>query len=177
MSLKCAGDMSPRLRPGHEGHCQIMTSSLFRFLNPLNQRISDLLSLTLVMKSLEKISEVLIVSYTKIKLILCNLHISLVKVFEMLNSLFLRKSLGTWKIPQHMARLLFSDFSFAFNKMQPHVLITRLASHFSLLSQLLTVLLDFLTDRTQCVLVNGNVSNTGSPQGCLIISAFYSVHT
>ena len=70
--------------------------------------------------------------------------------------------------PGSHARLLFADFSSAFNKMQPHILIERLAAEFELPHQILLLLLNFLTDRTQRVSVNGHLSqaitsNTGSP--------------
>lgn len=45
--------------------------------------------------------------------------------------------------------LLFADFSSAFNKMQPHILIEHLASYFMLPDQILLLLLNFLTDRVQ----------------------------
>lgn len=49
------------------------------------------------------------------------------------------------KIGGHV-RLLFADFSSAFNKMQPHLLIQRLALEFNLPDQLLLLILNFLTD-------------------------------
>lgn len=44
--------------------------------------------------------------------------------------------------------------------MQPHILIERLASYFYLPDQLLALLLNFLTNRTQQVLINGVLSKT-----------------
>ncbi len=84
--------------------------------------------------------------------------------------------------PKSHARLLFADFSSAFNKMQPYILIERLASYFNLPDQLLTLFLNFLTDRTQQVLVNGVmsktwVSNTGSPQGCVLSPLLFILYT
>lgn len=84
--------------------------------------------------------------------------------------------------PKSHARLLFADFSSAFNKMQPHILIERLSSHFMLLDQILLMILNFLTNRLQQVFVNGRMSsviqsNIGSPSGLSPFSpAFYSVH-
>ena len=74
------------------------------------------------------------------------------------------------EIPRSHARLLFADFSSAFNKMQPHILIERLSSYFNLPDQLLLLILNFLIKRVLQVFVNGKmstttVSNTGSPQG------------
>ena len=84
--------------------------------------------------------------------------------------------------PKSHVRLLFADFSSAFNKMQPHILIERLASYFKLPDQLLVLLLDFLTDRIQQVLVNGHikntkVSNTGSPMGCILSPLLFIMYT
>ncbi len=75
--------------------------------------------------------------------------------------------------PKSHIRLLFADFSSAFNKMQPHILIEKLASYFNMPDQLLNLFLNFLTDRTQAVLVNSLMSkslfsNTGSLQGCVL---------
>jgi len=61
--------------------------------------------------------------------------------------------------------------------MQPHILIERLAAEFELPHQILLLLLNFLTDRTQRVSVNGHlsqaiISNTGSPQGCVLSPLF-----
>uniref|UniRef100_A0A1A8LS20 Reverse transcriptase domain-containing protein n=3 Tax=Nothobranchius TaxID=28779 RepID=A0A1A8LS20_9TELE len=79
-------------------------------------------------------------------------------------------------------RLLFADFSSAFNKMQPHILIERLANVFNLPDQLLLLILNFLTGRTQRVLVNGQISlplmsSTGSPQGCVLSPLLFILYT
>ena len=84
--------------------------------------------------------------------------------------------------PRSHARLLFADFSSAFNKVQPHILINRLASHFRRPDQLLMLFLNFLTERTQQVLVNGKLSNsvvtsTGSPQGCVLSPLLFILYT
>lgn len=84
--------------------------------------------------------------------------------------------------PNSHARLLFADFSSAFNKMQPHILIERLASYFNLPDQILLLLLNFLTDRLQQVFVNGHMSsiitsNTGSPQGCVLSPLLFIMYT
>ena len=42
--------------------------------------------------------------------------------------------------PGSYARLLFADFSSAFNKMQPHILMDRLSTHFNLPDQLLMLI-------------------------------------
>ncbi len=66
--------------------------------------------------------------------------------------------------------------------MQPHFLIDRLESYFNLPDQLLLLLLNFLTDRKQQVLINGTmsnivVSNTGSPQGCVLSPLLFILYT
>ncbi len=61
--------------------------------------------------------------------------------------------------PKSHVRLLFADFSSAFNKMQPHILIQQLSSHFNLPDQFLLLLLNFLTKRKQQVLANGALSD------------------
>ena len=84
--------------------------------------------------------------------------------------------------PKSHVRLLFADFSSAFNKMQPHILIERLSSYFNLPDQLLLLILNFLTERVQKVFVNGimsttTVSNTGSPQGCVLSPLLFIMYT
>ena len=80
------------------------------------------------------------------------------------------------------ARIIFADFSSAFNKMQPHILIEKVSSYFNFSDQLSLLCLNFLTDRTQRVLVNSImsgpiISNTGSPQGCVLSSVFFILYT
>ena len=62
--------------------------------------------------------------------------------------LFIRdKTLKHLEKPKAHVRLLFVDFSSAFNKLQPHILIERLASYFNLPHQLISLILNFLTNR------------------------------
>ena len=73
------------------------------------------------------------------------------------------------------ARCLFIDYSSAFNTMQPHNLINRLAQY-KVPARLQLFILDFLTNRKQYVRTGTEVSstitiNTGAPQGC-VLSAF-----
>jgi len=80
------------------------------------------------------------------------------------------------------ARLLFVDFSSAFNTIQPHILAKRLIQHFDLSENLVGWILDFLINRTQRVRVNGTLSDllctsTGSPQGCVLSPLFYILYT
>ncbi len=70
-------------------------------------------------------------------------------------------------------RLLFVDFSSAFNTIQPHVLVKKLISEFKL---------DFLSDRIQRVRVNRTfsdtlITSTGSPQGCVLSPLLYILYT
>ena len=80
------------------------------------------------------------------------------------------------------ARLLFVDFSSAFNTIQPHVLVEKLINTFSLDPCLVGWILDFLTNRSQCVRVNNTLSSllsssTGSPQGCVLSAFLYILYT
>ena len=80
------------------------------------------------------------------------------------------------------ARLLFIDFASAFNTIQPHILARRLLEYFKLNHNVVGWLLDFLTNRTQRVKVNGSFSDvlclsTGSPQGCVLSPLLYILYT
>ena len=80
------------------------------------------------------------------------------------------------------AKILFVDFSSAFNTILPHILVDKLISNFKLDHGLVGWILDFLTNRTQQVRVNGVLSNkmtssTGSPQGCVLSPLLYILYT
>lgn len=80
------------------------------------------------------------------------------------------------------ARLLFIDFSSAFNTIQPHVLEEKLTNAFGLDPCLVGWIFDFLTNRSQCVRVNATLSSrqstsTGSPQGCVLSALLYILYT
>ena len=80
------------------------------------------------------------------------------------------------------ARILFVDFSSAFNTIQPHLLAEKLLSRFNLDFKLVGWIIDFLTNRCQCVRVNRCVSSesftsTGSPQGCVLSPLLYILYT
>lgn len=95
----------------------------------------------------------------------------------MLNLLF--RHLET---PKAHARLLFIDFSSAFNTIQPYLLAENLISLFKLDFNIVGWIVDFLTDRSQCVKVNGVYSkqlysSTGSPQGCCLSPLLYIMYT
>ena len=79
------------------------------------------------------------------------------------------------------ARCLFIDYSSAFNTMQPHVLIERLAAY-NVPARLQLSVLDFLTNRQQYVRTQSELSsiitiNTGAPQGCVLSAFLFIVYT
>ncbi|KAK0146882.1 putative RNA-directed DNA polymerase from transposon BS [Merluccius polli] len=86
------------------------------------------------------------------------------------------------EIPKTTVRLLFADFSSAFNTMQPHILAEKLITRFHLNHQLTLWIIDFLTNRSQRVLVNHTLSDTlftstGSPQGCVLSPLLFILYT
>ena len=97
--------------------------------------------------------------------------------------IFLLETIHTHlETPNTIARLLFADFSSAFNTMQPHILAEKLITRFNLDHLLTMWIIDFLTNRSQRVLVNGSLSNilhtsTGSPQGCVLSPLLYILYT
>ncbi len=79
------------------------------------------------------------------------------------------------------ARLLFLDFSSAFNTIIPQHLVSKLAP-LGFNTPLRNWLLDFLTHRPQAVRVGNNFSNvitlsTGSPQGCVLSPLLFTLMT
>ncbi len=78
-------------------------------------------------------------------------------------------------------RLLFIDFSSAFNTIIPQQLIHKLVQ-LGLNTSLCNWLLDFLTGRPQAVRVGSNTSstitlNTGAPQGCVLSPLLFTLLT
>ena len=78
-------------------------------------------------------------------------------------------------------RILFIDYSSAFNTIVPLKLITKLRI-LGLNTSLCNWILDFLTGRPQVVRVGSNTSatlivNTGAPQGCMLSPLLYSLFT
>ena len=137
---------------------------------------------SLVMKTFEKILKDITLSLIEGKLDPLQFAYQAGKGVEDAKLFILNTVFKHLEKPKSHARLLFADFSSAFNKMQPHVLIEQVASYFKLPDQLLMLFLDFLTDRTQQVLVNGNTSNTrltstGSPQGCVLSPLLFILYT
>ena len=62
------------------------------------------------------------------------------------------------------ARLLFMDFSSAFNTIQPLLLVEKLLHQFELDANLVGWILDFLTNISQRVRVNGHQSDPIEPR-------------
>ncbi|XDV19391.1 hypothetical protein PO909_024874 [Leuciscus waleckii] len=80
------------------------------------------------------------------------------------------------------ARLLYVDFSSAFNTIQPHILVSRLLEQFKLSNNLVGWILDFLTERTQWVSFmkheqNESLCKSGSPQGCVLSPLLFILYT
>jgi gmma-aminobutyric acid receptor subunit gamma/cGMP-dependent protein kinase 2 len=78
-------------------------------------------------------------------------------------------------------RMLFIDYSSAFNTILPSKLIIKLKA-LGFNTTLCNWVLDFLTSRPQVVKVGNNISpllsvNTGVPQGCVLSSLLYSLFT
>ena len=78
-------------------------------------------------------------------------------------------------------RMLFVDYSSAFNTIIPSILITKLKD-LGLAPGLCKWVLNFLTDRSQVVRLGQNISsplvlNTGAPQGCVLSPLLYSLYT
>lgn len=83
--------------------------------------------------------------------------------------------------PQAFARLLFVDFSSAFNTIQPHLLIKKLVD-LDVHPQIIKWYHSFLSNRKQWVSVNGTLSrprtlSTGAPQGCVSSPVLFVVNT
>ena len=84
--------------------------------------------------------------------------------------------------PSTFVRLLFIDFSSAFNCIQPHILACILKDTYKIDSGLICWLINFLTNRSQRVRVNGTLSDTlssstGSPQGCVLSALLFILYT
>ncbi len=78
-------------------------------------------------------------------------------------------------------RMLFVDYSSAFNTIVPATLVAKLQT-LGLNRSLCSWILDFLTGRSQVVRMGNNTSsplilNTGAPQGCVLSPLLYSLYT
>ncbi|XDV54859.1 hypothetical protein PO909_023061 [Leuciscus waleckii] len=80
------------------------------------------------------------------------------------------------------ARLLFVDFSSAFNLLQPVTLGQKLISQFNFDHGLVLWIMNFLSDRQQRVRINEVLSDivnisTGTPQGCVLSPILFILYT
>ena len=83
--------------------------------------------------------------------------------------------------PKSLCRILFLDFSSAFNTINPVILIESLKS-MNINSHISAWIYDFLTNRTQFVnfqnvISNVITTNTGSPQGCVLSPVLFTMYT
>ena len=79
------------------------------------------------------------------------------------------------------ARLLFVEFSSAFNTIQPHLLMDKLMK-MNVNAKLIVWIQSFLSNRLQYVNFNGTLSdvteiNTGAPQGCVLSAVLFIIYT
>lgn len=82
--------------------------------------------------------------------------------------------------PKQFVRLLFIDFSSAFNCIQPHILADRLLKKHNINPGSIAWLVDFLTSRSQRVKVNGILSGNlllVPPQGCVLSPLLFVLYT
>jgi hypothetical protein len=84
--------------------------------------------------------------------------------------------------PKTHIKIIFFDFSSAFNTIHPNTLAQRLQDDFELDGSLILWLLDFLSQRVQQVKVGSSLSdqimtNIGSPQGCVLSPLLFILYT
>ncbi len=82
--------------------------------------------------------------------------------------------------PRAYAKLLFVDFSSAFNTLQPHILLKTM-QQMNVNPFIIKWFYSFLTNRSQQVRVNRTLSestiiNTGAPQGCQFSSPVHIIY-
>lgn len=83
--------------------------------------------------------------------------------------------------PKAYARILFIDFSSAFNSLQPHLLLQKM-TQMNVNPFIIKWFYSFLTNRTQNVRINDSVSeskcsSTGAPQGCVSSPVLFTLYT
>ncbi|KAI3372221.1 hypothetical protein L3Q82_022659 [Scortum barcoo] len=96
-------------------------------------------------------------------------------------SIALHTALTHLQLPNTYVRMLFVDFSSAFNTVIPDKLILKL-HNLGLPSSLCHWIRDFLTNRPQVVRIGDNTSSTlvlstGTPQGCMLSPALFTLFT
>ena len=84
-------------------------------------------------------------------------------------------------VKKHFAKILFVDFSSAFNTIQPHLMMQKL-NVMNVNPYVILWINEFLTHRRQYVKHLENVSdvivtNTGAPQGCVLSPVLFTVYT
>jgi hypothetical protein len=82
---------------------------------------------------------------------------------------------------KHFVKILFIDFSSAFNTIQPHLMMKKLYE-MNVSSTLILWINDFLTEHLQYVkfldtISNTIVINTGAPQGCVLSPMLFTLYT
>ncbi len=83
--------------------------------------------------------------------------------------------------PGNFARILFVDFSSAFNSIQSHLMIQKLY-YLNIPTRLIHLIYNFLSNRQQVVRLGSTTSsaltiNTGAPQGCVLSPLLYTLYT
>ena len=104
---------------------------------------------SLVMKTLEKLVKSLILTINESQLDPLQFAYRTGKGFEDAKLLILDKVYNHLEKPTAHAKILFADFSSAFNLMQPQILAHQLISDFNLGNQLVAWIVDFLSCRPQ----------------------------
>lgn len=84
--------------------------------------------------------------------------------------------------PKTYVRVLFIDFSSAFNTVVPHILINKLYHDMNINPNLLLWIGDFMSNRSQKVkckdiLSQTRILNTGTPQGCVLSPTLFTLFT
>ena len=89
-------------------------------------------------------------------------------------------------VPKKFCRVMFIDFSSAFNTIQPKLLVSKLLNMSGVNKHIVAWIFEFLIERPQFVRININgcqylsssrVLNTGAPQGTCISPALFTIYT
>ena len=83
--------------------------------------------------------------------------------------------------PKTFVRILFIDFSSAFNTIQPHLMARKLLNY-NVSTKLVLWVIDFLVNRSQCVRFQNSMSSsrttsTGAPQGTVLSPVLFTLYT